>query len=125
MKELLRLAGLARRAAYAPYSKYAVGAALKAGSGQIYIGANVENASFGLSMCAERVALFSAVSSGERRIQAIAIQGPGTAPCFPCGACRQVLWEFGSSKTMILVGSKKSAKALTLGELLKHPFGNR
>jgi len=122
VKELLRWAGFARRAAYAPYSKYTVGAAVSAGSGQIYLGANVENVSYGLSMCAERAAVFSAVASGERKIRAIAVQGSGSRPAFPCGACRQVLAEFGSENLPVVVGTNKKIKTFKLGELLKHPF---
>jgi len=113
---------LARRGAYAPYSRYAVGAAVFAGSGQIFIGANIENASYGLSICAERVAVFSAVASGERTIRAIAVQGSGKTPAVPCGACRQVLSEFGLPEMLVVVGKGQAAKTFKLGELLKHPF---
>lgn len=93
--ELMRIAERARAHAHAPYSKFAVGAALLGASGRVYVGCNVENASFGLSICAERTALFKAISEGERDFEAIAVTaGPGRgAP--PCGACRQVLAEFG------------------------------
>ena len=121
-KELLRFAGFACRAAYSPYSAYAVGAAVQAGSGQIYLGANIENASYGLSMCAERVAVFSAIASGERYLRALAVQGSGPLAAFPCGACRQVLLEFGSSKMSIVVGRGKTSQAFVLKELLKYPF---
>jgi len=93
-QKLLEKAKEARRYAYAPYSGYVVGAALISGRGKIYTGCNVENASYGLSMCAERVAVFKAVAAGERDIKAIAIVGENDDFCFPCGACRQVLAEF-------------------------------
>jgi cytidine deaminase len=92
--ELMTLADEAREASYSPYSRFAVGAALLGENGEIFLGCNVENASFGLSCCAERTAVFKAVSEGQRRFRAIAVTaGPGCgAP--PCGACRQVLAEF-------------------------------
>ncbi len=96
--ELFSLAAKARENAYAPYSHYAVGAALLTKSGEIYLGVNVENASFGATNCAERTAIFSAVAAGEREFDAIAIAGGrmGQEPsdCTPCGICRQVLAEF-------------------------------
>jgi len=113
---------MARRAAYAPYSKYSVGAAVLAESGQIYLGSNVENASYGLSMCAERVAVFSAVASGERKIRAIAVQGPVRTPAVPCGACRQVFVEFGSAKLAVFVAVGRKRITYYLKHLLAHPF---
>src|SRR4051812_453230 len=92
--ELVRAAQDARTRAYAPYSNFAVGAAVLAG-GAIYRGCNVENASYGLSMCAERVAVFTAVASGGRAIDAVAVVGSAERPTPPCGACRQALNEFG------------------------------
>jgi cytidine deaminase len=93
-RELMAQAEKARRASYAPYSKFAVGAALLTKSGRVVLGCNVENSSFGLACCAERTALFKAVSEGEREFSAIAVTaGPGQGAA-PCGACRQVLHEF-------------------------------
>src|SRR5471030_2539074 len=89
-----RLEQAARRAAgaaYAPYSKFRVGAAVLTGSGKIFTGCNVENASYGLCNCAERTAIFSAVTAGERKIKAVAIYTPTATPITPCGACRQVI----------------------------------
>jgi len=99
--ELIALALAARTNAYAKYSNYAVGAALLADSGKIYTGVNVENASYPLSMCAERTAIFKAVSDGERSFQAIAIASDNGGS--PCGGCRQVLSEFGLDTQVITV----------------------
>ena len=93
-KELMDSAKSASKNSYSPFSRFAVGAAVLAGSGKIYQGCNVENSSFGLTICAERTAIFKAVSEGEREILAVAIYSPNTDSCYPCGACRQVLYEF-------------------------------
>ncbi len=93
--DLLAAATTARARAYAPYSQFAVGAALECDDGTIVSGCNVENASYGLTMCAERTALFAAVASGRTRFRAIAVAGPPGVTTPPCGACRQVLAEFG------------------------------
>jgi cytidine deaminase len=123
---LLDAARAARAGAYAPYSGFAVGAALLAEDGTVVTGANVENASYGLSMCAERVAVFAAVAAGHRRFRAIAVAGPGAAPVTPCGACRQVLREFppGTGLTVLAAGEAGGdVLELSLGELLPHGFG--
>ncbi len=112
----------ARRWAYAPYSKYAVGAALLTSSGVIYDGVNIENAAYPTSMCAERVAVFKAVSEGETNFIAIAVatSNGGT----PCGACRQVLSEFGlETKVLIVNGDGKIEQETTVAELLPGAFG--
>ena len=91
---LLQSAKSARDAAYAPYSNFKVGAAVLAGDGRIFTGCNIENASFGASMCAERVAIFAAVAAGQRQIQALAVIADTPQPVIPCGLCLQVLAEF-------------------------------
>jgi len=100
-RALLELANEARRRAYAPYSNYQVGAALRTSSGRIYTGCNVENAAYPTSMCAERVAVFKAVSEGDRKFEVIAVVTPNGGS--PCGGCRQVLAEFGLD-TVVLIG---------------------
>ena len=126
-RELLELAYKARERSYSPYSNFAVGAALLAKSGKVYLGANVENASFGATNCAERTAFFSAIMAGEKNFSAIAIVGgkvgEETDECLPCGICRQVMTEFCSPDFKIIVESKnKEAKVLTLGEILPRSF---
>ena len=101
-KELLALAKKAMQNAYAPYSNFKVGAAILAKSGKVYTGCNVENSSYGLTMCAERVAVFKAVSEGEREFTKIAIVSSSGKKTFPCGACRQVLYEFADNLEIIL-----------------------
>ena len=120
--ELIRRAQAVRRRAYAPYSNYPVGAALLGRSGQIYEGANVENAAYPNTMCAERNAIFRAVSDGERAFEALAVvtENGGT----PCGACRQVLSEFGIELLVIIAdASGKIHRKIRLAELIPHAFG--
>ncbi|MDZ4199762.1 MAG: cytidine deaminase [Kiritimatiellia bacterium] len=121
---LLKAAKLALRHAHAPYSKFRVGAALRARDGRIFSGCNVENASYGLTICAERVALFSAIAAGARRFESIAIVAEGIPP-LPCGACRQTLAEFFRPTDSLWVATStdlRRAKGYTLNELLPHPF---
>lgn len=94
MKELIEQSKIARQTAYVPYSKFQVGAALLSEDGKVYHGCNIENSSFGLTNCAERTAIFKAVSEGVKKFQAIAIVADTVGPCSPCGACRQVISEF-------------------------------
>ena len=117
--ELLASARAARERAYAPYSSFPVGAALLTKSGEVIAGANVENASYPLSICAERAALFAAVAQGHRSFEAIAIVGPEDVPIAPCGACRQALREFGDGIRIIREGRSDT----TLRELLPDAFG--
>ncbi len=121
-RKLIATALAARRNAHAPYSKFRVGAALLTRSGKVYTGVNVENASYGLTNCAERVAVGKAVSEGHRQFQAVAVAGPSTV-LSPCGACRQVLSEFGDC-VVICVDSRntKRVRINLLSELLPHSF---
>jgi cytidine deaminase len=121
---LLEAARSARAHAYAPYSGFPVGAALLAADGRVFTGCNVENASFGLTNCAERVAVGKAVSEGAREFRAIAVVGPDDeAPCSPCGACRQVLFEFGGDWSLVTPDGAGGARAVSVGSLLPGGFG--
>ncbi len=116
-ERLIELAREVRRQAYAPYSNFRVGAALLGASGQVYTGCNVENISYGLTVCAERVALFKAVSEGEREFRAIAVVTDNAAS--PCGACRQVLSEFGRDMEVIIAQDGcEGYEILSLSDLL-------
>jgi cytidine deaminase len=122
---LLKTAARAARNAYAPYSHFHVGAAIVSEDGRVFSGCNVENASYGLTICAERNAMAAAVSAGIRRISAIAIVADGTTPEFPCGACRQVLAEFASDDTPVHIGMLKRRappRTTRLGDLLPDAF---
>lgn len=119
-EELVQLAQEARRRAYAPYSHFAVGAALLGRSGKVYTACNVENVSYGLSICAERAAVFKAISEGEREFEALAVVTSCAGP--PCGACRQVLAEFGSDVTVYVAGPEGEYRAFSLEELLPEAF---
>ncbi len=120
---LLRLAKVGAKRAYAPYSRFAVGAAVLAGSGKIYGGCNVENAAYGLCNCAERTAIFSAVMAGEDRIKAVLVYTPSPGPTMPCGACRQVINEFGPQAVVISVCAGSESVETTLDALLPGAFG--
>jgi cytidine deaminase len=123
-KQLMAAARAARGNAYAPYSHYAVGAALQTVNGKVYAGANVENASYPVGLCAERVALFSAVAAGERKFTAIAVVTEDGAA--PCGACRQALVEFGREIEVILADEKGEIReVITLDRLLPMAFGGK
>jgi cytidine deaminase len=119
MDELYRNALAAAGAAYAPYSKFRVGAALLAEDGAVFLGCNVENRSYGLTVCAERVAVFKGVSEGRRRFTALAIAAPDSSyPVGPCGACRQVLSEFMPSDAPVRFGGSSGEKVdTTIGVL--------
>jgi cytidine deaminase len=121
---LLEAAARARGGAYAPYSNFTVGAALQADDGRVFVGANIENASYGLSMCAERVAFFTAVTAGVRAFEALAVVGPEGTETTPCGACRQVLVEFGAGLNVI-TASAAGPVMRTIGELLPDAFSPR
>ena len=125
-RELLSLAENAREKSYSPYSGFAVGAALLCSDGEVFTGANIENASFSPTICAERVAIFSAVHAGKRKFDAIAISGgkKGEAGgfCPPCGVCRQVMTEFCGGDFRIVLGDGKEIKTYTLADLMPLSF---
>lgn len=127
-QKLMEAAARAREAAYAPYSRFSVGAALLAGGGKVYTGCNVESAAYTPTCCAERVAFFKAVSEGERNFTAIAVAGgPQGGParfCPPCGVCRQVMEEFCDPASFrVVLLSDGGPKIMLLGELLPFGFG--
>jgi cytidine deaminase len=126
-KELLLKAIEARELAYAPYSNHKVGAALVGKSGRLYLGCNVENAAYSPTNCAERTAIFKAVSEGEREFSAIAIVGGVgdtlSEVCAPCGVCRQVMAEFCDGDMKIVLGTPDKLVVSTLSELLPYSFG--
>ncbi len=115
---LLTHARQARESAYAPYSRFAVGAALLAKSGRVFTGCNVENLSFGLTSCAERNAIFAAVTAGEREFDAVAIVADSKSPVSPCGACRQVLAEFAPGLLICSANLQGERFEASLRELL-------
>ena len=121
-EDLIAKAMEARGKAYAPYSDFAVGAALLARSGRVYTGCNVENASYGLSICAERTAVFKAVSEGERDFEAIAVVTEKGVT--PCGACRQVLLEFGEDIQVTVADETGGYRVFGLQELLPEAFNS-
>src|ERR1700741_2422543 len=119
---LLNAAKQARENAHAPFSNFRVGAALRAKSGRIYAGCNVENASYGLTCCAERVAIFKAISEGERGFDAIAVVADTDALTPPCGACRQIIWEFCGDVPVIMANLKGKVLEEPMANLLPHAF---
>ena len=121
-EELVRCALEARENACAPYSNYQVGAALCAASGKVYTGCNIENSTYGLTVCAERVALWKALSEGERAFSRIAVVTSSESPASPCGACRQLLWEFCGDIEVILANLQGSWQTLRLAEIFPRPF---
>jgi len=123
IRRLEKSARAAAGRAYAPYSKFPVGAAVVGGSGKIYSGCNVENAAFGLCNCAERTAIFTAVAAGESLVSAVAIFTPTSLPTAPCGACRQVINEFGPDALVISVCDSKNRIETRLSALLPAAFG--
>jgi cytidine deaminase len=125
LAEMARLAGEARDRAHVPYSKFRVGAALKTRTGEIVTGCNIENASYGLSMCAERVAVFKAVSEGLSGFEAISVVADARRLTAPCGPCRQILWEFCGNIVVHMVDLKGRSRTLRLSELLPLPFDQR
>ena len=125
MDKLIAEAKMAREKAYAPYSNFKVGAAVLTIDGKIFIGSNVENSSYGLSICAERAAIFNAVSSGYKKFTKIAVVTDSEPPASPCGACRQVIFEFGDDIEVIMANLKGDIKIMKIDELLKDGFTHR
>lgn len=123
--QLIAAADAARGRAFAPYSKFLVGAALEAADGRMITGCNCESASYGLTMCAERVAVFKALSEGVRGAVRIAVVTDSATPAPPCGACRQWLWEFGGDMEVILAGPGGEKARYRLSALLPLPFDAR
>lgn len=125
LKQLMAAARQAARRAYAPYSRFPVGAAILTRSGRVYTGCNVENASYGLCNCAERTAIFNAIAAGEKklRISCVAIYTPTAEPAAPCGACRQVINEFGPRARIISTCRGRGVLDSTLDQLLPAAFG--
>ena len=123
--ELVRAARRARRHARAEYSHFKVGAALEAVDGTVITGCNIENATYGLTICAERVAMYKALSEGHRTFRRIAVVAPPQAPTPPCGACRQILWEFGGNLEIQLANLKEDKGTHQLRNLLPLPFDAR
>jgi cytidine deaminase len=119
---LVEAARAARERAHAPFSRFKVGAALQDAHGRVFTGCNVENASYGLSMCAERVAIFKAVSESAGAITAVAVVADTPVLTPPCGACRQLLWEFCPNAKLILADLSGRSEAMTVKDVLPRPF---
>jgi cytidine deaminase len=122
MNPLIAAAIQARENAYAPFSNFKVGAAVEDGEGRIYTGCNVENATFGLTLCAERVAVFKAISEGASGFRRAAVVANTDTLTPPCGACRQTLWEFCGDVEIVLANLNGKSETLRLGALLPRPF---
>jgi cytidine deaminase len=125
VEHLVTAARQARERAVAPYSNFKVGAALETADGTIVTGCNIENASYGLTVCAERVAIFKALSDGHRRFTRMAVVADTVDPTSPCGACRQVLWEFGHDLEIVLANLTEVTGRHQMTELLPFPFSGR
>jgi cytidine deaminase len=122
MEALIKAALAARENAFAPFSHFKVGAAIEAVSGAVYTGCNVENATFGLTICAERVAVFKAVSEGARRFRRVVVAADTDILTPPCGACRQILWEFCGDVELILVNLQGKTETFQLSAIFPRPF---
>ena len=122
MKSLVEAALEARLNAHAPYSHFLVGAALEAEDGRVFAGCNVENATYGLSVCAERVAVFKAISEGARKFRRVAVAADTEVLTPPCGACRQILWEFCGDIEVTLTNLQGKTETLRMKDLFPRPF---
>jgi cytidine deaminase len=123
--DLVTAARRARRHARATYSGFKVGAALEAADGTVITGCNIENASYGLTMCAERVAMFKALSEGHKAFRRVAVVADTDAPTPPCGPCRQILWEFGGDLEVVLANLRRITGRYRMKDLLPLPFDGR
>lgn len=123
--DLVAAARRARRHARADYSRFKVGAALETADGQVITGCNIENASYGLTMCAERVAMFKALSDGHRRFVKVAVVADTATPTPPCGPCRQILWEFAGDIDVIMANTRRITGRYRMADLLPLPFDAR
>lgn len=121
-EELIDIARQYREHSYSPYSRFKVGAAVLTAGGKVYGGCNIENSSYGLTNCAERTAIFKAVSEGEREFEALAVIAGTEGPCSPCGACRQVMADFKIPR-IIMANLRGEVKTASLAELLPFAFG--
>jgi cytidine deaminase len=119
---LIQAAREARERAHAPFSRFKVGAALEDESGRVFTGCNIENATYGLTICAERVAVFKAVSEGAVRFKQIAVVAETDSPTPPCGACRQILWEFCGDVTLTLANLSGKVETMSLQQIYPRPF---
>ena len=122
---LVQAARRARARAIAPFSRFKVGAAIETSDGSIVTGCNIENVTYGLTMCAERVAVFTALAEGYRRFRRIAIVTDTPQPALPCGACRQILWEFAGNVEVISANRRRETARCRLRDLLPRPFDAR
>lgn len=125
LQELIETAKAARLRSVAPFSHFLVGAALKAADGKVYTGCNVESASYGLTVCAERVAIWKAVSEGERQFTELAIVADTETLTPPCGTCRQIIWEFAKNATIVLGNLHGETQIVSIRELLPRAFDAR
>ena len=122
MDPLIEAALAVRENAFAPFSKFKVGAAVEDDTGRIHTGCNVENATYGLTICAERVAVFKAISEGARRFHRVAVAADTDQLTPPCGACRQILWEFCGDVELVLVNLKGRSETMRLRDIFPRPF---
>jgi cytidine deaminase len=119
---LIQAATIAREHAHAPFSKFKVGAAIQDANGRVFTGCNVENATYGLTMCAERVAVFKAISEGAGRMRRVAVVADTDTLTPPCGACRQILWEFCGNAELILANLQGKRESFSVEEIFPRPF---
>ena len=124
-KELIEAATAVRENAYAPFSEFRVGSALVTDDGQIIVGSNVESASYGLTVCAERVAVWNAISQGKRKIVKIAVVADTEDLTPPCGVCRQIIWEFGGDIPVVLANLKGKTETVQMKDLLPRAFDTK